>query len=74
LLAGFLLRMAVIRNFHTRKQCCGSGIFIPDPGCEVFHPGSEVFHPGSEFFHPGLRLLKIPDLRSASASKNLSIS
>ncbi len=23
-------------------QCCGSGIFIPDPGPECFHPGSLV--------------------------------
>jgi hypothetical protein len=28
-------------------QCCGSGMFMPDPG--------------SEFFHPGSRVKKIPD-------------
>jgi hypothetical protein len=28
-------------------SCCGSGMFIPDPG--------------SEFFHPGSRIKKIPD-------------
>ncbi len=54
-------------------QCCGSGMFIPDAGSELFlpripdpnffHPGSRIpdpnfFHPGSEFFHPGSR---IPD-------------
>jgi hypothetical protein len=22
------------------KQCCGSGMFILDPGSEFFHPGS----------------------------------
>ncbi len=27
------------------NQCCGSGMFIPDP--TFFHPGSEFFHPGS---------------------------
>ncbi len=31
-------------------------------------------YPGSQFFHPGHRVKKIPDPRSASASKNLSIS
>jgi hypothetical protein len=30
---------------HPCPQCCGSGMFIPDPTC--FHPGSEFFHPGS---------------------------
>ncbi len=24
----------------TLIQCCGSGMFIPDPGSEFFHPGS----------------------------------
>jgi hypothetical protein len=23
-------------------QCCGSGMFIPDPGSDFFHPGSEL--------------------------------
>jgi hypothetical protein len=23
-------------------KCCGSGMFIPDPGSEFFHPGSRV--------------------------------
>ncbi len=55
--------------FHKSRniiflQCCGSGIFIPDP--IFFHPGSrsEFFPsriPDPNFFHPG------------SASKNLSI-
>ncbi len=45
-------------NSHIRiNQCCGSGMFIPDPG--------------SQFFHPGSRAKKIPD--PGSASKNLSI-
>jgi hypothetical protein len=26
-------------NGH-RKQCCGSGMFIPDPDPTVFYPGS----------------------------------
>ncbi len=29
------------------NQCCGSGIFIPDPGTDFFHPGTDFFHPGS---------------------------
>jgi hypothetical protein len=37
------------------KQCCGSGMFIPDSGSECFHPGS------------GLQGLK--DSVSGSASK-----
>jgi hypothetical protein len=39
------------------SQCCGSGMFIPDPN----------------FFHHGSRVKKLPDPGSASASKNLSI-
>jgi hypothetical protein len=26
----------------TSEQCCGSGMFIPDPESEFFHPGSRV--------------------------------
>ncbi len=42
---------------YRRKQCCGSGIFIP----------------GTSFFNPGSRVKKISDPGSGSASKNLSI-
>jgi hypothetical protein len=41
----------------SRYQCCGSGMFIPDP--TFFHPGSE------------LSPSRIPD--PGSSSKNLSI-
>jgi hypothetical protein len=41
------------------NQCCGSGMFIPDPG--------------SEFFHLGSRIKKIPDPGSGSSSKNINI-
>ncbi len=45
----------------TIQQCCGSGMFIldPDPTYSIPDPGS--------------RLLGLQDLRSGSASKNLSI-
>ncbi len=41
-------------------QCCGSEIFIPDPGSGFFHPRSQIriFHSGSGFFHPRSRSLK----------------
>jgi hypothetical protein len=49
-----------IPNHNTGiKQCCGSGMFIPDPDLTFFHPGSRI------------RTLSIPD--PGSASKNLSI-
>jgi hypothetical protein len=32
---------------NSYKQCCGSGMFIPDPGSEFFHPGSLVKDPES---------------------------
>ncbi len=45
----------------VKAQCCGSGMFIPDPGSDFFHPGS-----GSR-----IRTVSIPD--PGSASKNLCI-
>ncbi len=44
------------RKLTTCMQCCGFGMFIPDPN----------------FFHPGYRVKKIPDPESGSASKNWS--
>jgi hypothetical protein len=29
------------------KQCCGSGMFIPDPGSDFFPSRIRIFHPGS---------------------------
>ncbi len=43
--------------YSSCKQCCGSGMFIPDP--TFFHPGSRI------------RTVSIPD--PGSSSKNLSI-
>ncbi len=54
-----ILLLLLLLLIKCRLQCCGSGMFIPDPGYEFFHPGS--------------RVKKIPDPRSRSASKNLSI-
>jgi|688.fasta_scaffold2392201_1 hypothetical protein len=48
--------MSVLIHFML-NQCCGSDMFIPDPG--------------SEFFHPGSRIQRLKD--PGSASKNLSI-
>jgi hypothetical protein len=45
-------------------QCCGSGLFIPDPGSDFFP--SWIPDPGSE-----LSPSRIPD--PGSSSKNLSI-
>ncbi len=44
-----------VKSFY--KQCCGSGMFIPDPG--------------SNFFPSRIRTVSIPD--PGSSSKNLSI-
>jgi hypothetical protein len=33
------------------NQCCGSGMFIPDPGSRILiftHPGSRIPDPGSQ--------------------------
>jgi hypothetical protein len=47
-------------NDFCGEQCCGSGMFIPDP--TFFHPGSDLSIPDPNFFpHPG------------STSKNLNI-
>jgi hypothetical protein len=47
-----------VRNIRQRdikifflEQCCGSGMFIADPGTEFFHPESRIRDPN--FFHPG---------------------
>ncbi len=38
--SGFMLCLWI--RIRTRKQCCGSGMFIPGPGSECFHPGSRI--------------------------------
>ena len=44
---------------HCLGQCCGSGMFIPDPGSDFYPSGSRI------------RTVSIPD--PGSSSKNLSI-
>jgi hypothetical protein len=36
------LRYITTRNKDTPLQCCGSGMYIPDPGFERFHPGYRI--------------------------------
>ncbi len=31
-----------MRHVVLKDQCCGSGMFFPDPRSEFFHPGSRV--------------------------------
>ncbi len=45
-------------------QCCGSGMFIPNPGSPI---------PDPTFFHPGSRIWPVSVSDPGSASKNLSI-
>jgi hypothetical protein len=40
------------------RQCCGSGMFILDPGSDFFHPGSQIQDP---------RVKKAPDPGSGFA-------
>jgi hypothetical protein len=49
----------IVKLVRVVHQCCGSCVFIPDPGYEFFNPGS--------------RFIKISNPGSRSASKNLSI-
>jgi hypothetical protein len=37
-------------KFYPKNQCCGSGMFIPDPGSRILiftHPGSRIPDLGS---------------------------
>jgi hypothetical protein len=52
------MHTALQKNYYF--QCCGSGMFIPDPGSEFFYIPDT-----------GLGSFSIPD--PGSASKNLSI-
>jgi hypothetical protein len=35
-----------------RSQCCGSGMFIPDPDPTFFHPGSQILIKEFKCFNP----------------------
>ncbi len=47
---------------ETRNKCCGSGMFIPDPGSDFFpsrisdpnclHPGSRILIKEFKYFNP----------------------
>jgi hypothetical protein len=42
--------------YPTCLQCCGSGMFIPDPGSRILiftHPGSRIPDSGSRIPDPG---------------------
>jgi hypothetical protein len=53
------LKKTIKSKLSRNQQCCGSGMFIPNPGSEFFYPGSRI------------RIFSIPD--PESASKNLNI-
>jgi hypothetical protein len=38
-------------GLNPKYQCCGSGMFIPDPGLKIFNygSGSEVFIPYPQY-------------------------
>ncbi len=42
-----LSRRYMRRRFFGYLQCCGSGMFIPDPGCSSRIPGPNFSYPGS---------------------------
>ncbi len=64
---------------QTKKQCCGSGIFIPDPRSGFFHPGSRIQgqkDSGSwvkKIPDPASRFKKIPSPGCGLTRKNISI-
>jgi hypothetical protein len=49
----------ILLNPHSCEQCCGSGMFMPDPGSEFFYPD-----PGSRSKRSRIKIKKtpIPDL------------
>jgi hypothetical protein len=60
---GITMPTMIFITIPPAYQCCGSGMFITDPGSEFFHPVPD----------PGSRVKKIPDSGSGSLLKNLSI-
>jgi hypothetical protein len=48
----------VRRNFDTYLQCCGSGMFIPEPDfLPIPDPGSQIQDSGSQISDPGSKNL-----------------
>jgi hypothetical protein len=59
----FLLTELAPANGRAQScfQCCGSGMFIPDPGSRILiftHPGSRIPDLGSRISDPGSRIQK----------------
>jgi hypothetical protein len=51
-----------LKKIIRQEQCCGSGIFISDPGSEFFHPGSRFKkNPGSGSAAKNVRIFKPKD-------------
>jgi hypothetical protein len=46
------LREFAVRYRYQFEQCCGSGIFIQDPGSEFFHHGSRIRIKDFKYFNP----------------------
>jgi hypothetical protein len=51
---------------YFQKQCCGSGMFIPDP--TFFHPGSRIPDPNFSIPDPGSRI-RIKEFQSFNPKK-----
>ncbi len=54
--SGFCKYGSATTRMVRRKQCCGSGMFIPDPGSwflPIPDPGSRIPDPGSRIPDPG---------------------
>ncbi len=56
-----LVSQKKLETFNQDKQCCGSGMFIPDTGSDIVHLGSElsssrILDPGSQIPDPHQRI------------------
>jgi hypothetical protein len=49
-----ILHRYVRNKYCTATQCCGSGMFIPDTGYDIFHPG--ILDPGLIRFRIRIRI------------------
>ncbi len=60
-----IFRRLIIALSKCNDQCCGSGMFTPDPGSEFFHPGSQTLlgPNGTHFARCDLRAKECPGSR-----------